>query len=139
MPLRSPRIGRVSVKVATYTAESDGSLTTNSTWENMPSALVGTTVYDCWMSPSGKYLAVGGTSGLQLFHFNGGNPITKFTGLITGDSINQLFWDNSNHLYAISAKSGKLFVFTVTSTGATQAPGSPHSIANPANLIVLPK
>jgi hypothetical protein len=33
-------------------------------------------------------------------------PITSFTGLITTDSINQLFWDNANYLYAISAKSG---------------------------------
>jgi hypothetical protein len=126
------------VQLATYTAQSDGSLTTDSTYENMPSVLVGT-IADYWMSPSGKYLAVGGTSGLQLFHFNGADPITKFTGLITKDSINQLFWDNVNHLYAISAKSGKLFVFTVTSKGATQAPGSPHAIAGPVNLIVLPK
>jgi hypothetical protein len=125
-------------QLATYTAQSDGSLTTNSTYENMPSVLVGTIV-DYWMSPSGKYLAVGGTSGLQLFHFNGASPITKFTDLLTRDSVSQLFWDNSNHLYVISAKSGKLFVFTVTSKGATQAPGSPHAIANPVNLIVLPK
>lgn len=125
-------------QLATYTAESDGSLTTTSTYENMPSVLVGT-IYGCWMSPSGEYLAVGGTSGLQLFHFNGANPITKFTGLITTDSINQLFWDNANHLYAISAKSGELFVFTVTTKGATQASGSPYAIATPSNLIVLPK
>jgi 6-phosphogluconolactonase (cycloisomerase 2 family) len=125
-------------QLATYIAQSDGSLTTNSTYENMPSVLVGT-IADYWMSPSGKYLAVGGTSGLQLFHFSGADPITKFTGLITKDSINQLFWDNVKHLYAISAKSGKLFVFTVTSKGATQASGSPHAIAGPVNLIVLPK
>ena len=91
------------------------------------------------MAPSGKYLAVGGTSGLQLFHFNGANPITKFTGLITTDPINQLFWDNSNHLYALSQNSGKLFVFTVTSSGAKEAPGSPYSITSPINLIVLPQ
>jgi hypothetical protein len=135
------------VQLATYTAESDGSLTTNSTYENMPSVLAAPSSgtvdslpsLHYWMSPSGKYLAVGGTLGLQLFHFNGANPITKFTGLITKDSINQLFWDNSNHLYAISQSSGKLFVFMVTSTGAKEAPGSPYSITSPINLIVLPK
>jgi hypothetical protein len=134
-------------QLATYTADSSGSLTTNSTHENMPSVLVAASSgavdsppsLDYWMSPDGKYLAVGGTLGLQLFHFNGANPITKFTGLITKDSINQLFWDNANHLYAISAKAGKLFVFTVTSKGATEAPGSPHAIASPVHLIVLPK
>jgi hypothetical protein len=149
-PVKSTSTGHAQagpVQLATYTADSSGSLTTNSTYENMPSVLVTTSsgteyvgyTLHYWMSPSGKYLAVGGPLGLQLFHFNGANPITKFTGLITTDSINQLFWDNANHLYAISAKSGKLFVFTVTSKGATEAPGSPHAIASPAHLIVLPK
>jgi len=104
----------------------------------MPSVLVGT-VSAYWMSPSGKYLAVGGTSGLQIFHFNGANPITKFTGLLTSSPINQIFWDNANHVYAISQKAGKLFVYTVTSTGVTQGPGSPHAIKSPQNLVVLPK
>ena len=62
--------------MATYTADSAGNLTTNSTYSNMPSVLVGAVV-DYWMSPSGKYLAVGGTSGLQIFHFNGANPINS--------------------------------------------------------------
>jgi hypothetical protein len=125
-------------QLATYTVESDGSLITSSTWENMPSVLVGN-LNDYWMSPSGKYLAVGGASGLQLFRFHGAQPITRFTGLITRDPINQLFWDNSNHLYAISAQSGKLLVFTITASGAKPAPGSPHALSNPVDLIVLPK
>jgi hypothetical protein len=50
-----------------------------------------------------------------------------------------MFWDNANHLYAISRSAGKLYVFTVATTSVTQAPGSPHSITNPENLIVLPK
>jgi hypothetical protein len=131
-------------QLATYTSQSDGSLTTNSTYANMPATEAGgdcNTCYvtDYWMSPSGKFLAVAGTSGLQIFRFNSANPITRFTGLLTKDSINQLFWDNANHLYAISAKSGKLFVFTVTSQGAVEASGSPHTIASPSSLIVLPK
>ena len=125
-------------QLATYTVGVSGNLTTNSTYQNMPSVLVGT-VSDYWMSPSGKYLAVGGSSGFQIFHFNGANPITKFTGLLTSSPINQIFWDNSNHVYAISQQAGKLFVYTVTSTGVTQAPGSPHAIKSPQNLIVLPK
>jgi len=103
----------------------------------MPSVLTqGAQTY--WMSPTGKYLAVGGT-GLQIFHFNGANPITKFTGLLTTDTINQAYWDNANHLYAISRDAGKLYVFNVTATGVTQAPGSPHKITTPYSLIVLPK
>jgi hypothetical protein len=132
-------------QLATYTAQSDGSLTTTSSYDNMPtteaggSCTSGCYVTDYWMSPDGNYLAVGGTSGLQIFHFNGANPITKFTGLITRDSISQLFWDNNNHLYAISQSAGKLFVWTVTAKGTVKAPGSPYSIASPQNLIVLPK
>jgi hypothetical protein len=128
------------VQLATYTVDnSTGNLTTSSTYANMPKALVGTAI-DYWMSPSGKFLAVGGTSGLQIFHFNGANPITKFSGLLlSGTEVDQLFWDNASHLYAISRKAGKLYVFTVTSNGVTQAPGSPHSIARPESIIVLPK
>jgi hypothetical protein len=124
-------------QLAVYTADSSGNLTTTSTYQNMPSVLTqGVQTY--WMSPTGKYLAVGGT-GLQIFHFNGANPITHFTGLLTTDTINQVYWDNTNHLYAISSSAGKLYVFSVTSTGVTQAPGSPHKITTPYSLIVLPK
>lgn len=125
-------------QLATYTADASGHLTTTSTNENMPTVSVGS-VIDYGMSPSGKFLAVGGSLGLQLFHFNGANPITKLTGDLTASPVDQLFWDNANHVYAISRSGGKLYVFTVTSTGAKQAPGSPHKISGPANIIVLPK
>ena len=125
-------------QLAVYTADGSGHLTTNSTYSNMPSVSIGT-VSTYWMSPDGKYLAVGGTAGLQLFHFNGANPIKKFTAPLTTVSIDQTFWDNAGHVYAISRKAGKLFVWTVTSTGATRAPGSPYAIAHPQNMVVLPK
>jgi hypothetical protein len=128
-------------QLATYTADSTGNLTTTSTYSNMPTTDTadGWDLTDYWMSPSGKFLAVAGNKGLEIFHFNGANPITKFTGLLTRDEIGQLFWDNNNHLYAISGTSGKLFVWTVTSRGAVKAPGSPYSIPNAESLIVLPK
>jgi len=125
-------------QLAAYTVNSGGNLTTTSTYKNMPSVLVGG-VTDYSMSPSGKFLAVGGSSGFEVFHFNGASPITKYTGLLTNNEVDQMFWDNANHVYAISRTAGKLYVFTVTSTGVTQAPGSPHSIRNPSSIIVLPK
>ena len=127
-----------SPQLATYTADNLGNLTTNSTFSNMPTTAV-QSVTDIWMPPSGELLAVAGTSGLQIFHFNGSNPITRYTGLLTRDEVDQLFWDNDNHLYAISRPAGKLFIFTVTSTSVSQAPGSPYTITNPQNIIVLPK
>ena len=128
-------------QVAVYTADASGNLTTSSTYLNMPRTAV-QTVTDVAMSPSGKLLAVAGTAGLQVFHFNGANPIRHFTGLLTRDRINnidQMFWDNANHLYVISGSAGKLFVFTITPTSAVQAPGSPYTITSPVNIIVLPK
>jgi hypothetical protein len=47
-----------------------------------------------------------------------------------------MFWDSSNHLYAISQSGGKIYVFTVASNGAHQAPGSPYTINSPESLVV---
>jgi hypothetical protein len=125
-------------QLATYTSNGAGSLSTKSTFWNMPTTAV-KYVADIRMSPSGKLLAVGGTAGLQIFHFNGANPITRYTGLLTKSEIDQMFWDDDSHLYALSRSAGKLFVFTITPTSVGQAPGSPYAISNPQNITVLPK
>lgn len=129
-------------QLAAYTVDGSGNLTTTSTPQNMPSVLIGT-VYNYRMSPDGKYLAVGGSLGLQLFDFHGANPITQKTKLLTRQPVNQMFWDNAGHLYAISNSidnsSGKLFVYAVTPATVKPAPGSPYSIPTPQALIVLPK
>lgn len=122
-------------QLATYTASANGSLTTASTAQNMPPAPVGN-VTDLKMSPSGTLLAVAGSGGLAVFHFNGGAAITADTGLLTSDAIDQCFWDGQNHLYAISHAAGKLYVFTVTDRSASPAQGSPYSLNSPQNLAV---
>jgi hypothetical protein len=128
-------------QIAVYTADTSGNLTTHSTYENMPISAVGY-VQDMAMSPSGKILAVGGNLGLQLFHFNGSDPATKFTGLLITNPVSsddQMFWDNANHLFVISSSTNSLHVFTITPTSVKQAPGSPYTITNPVNLAVLPR
>ena len=125
-------------KLAVYTADGSGNLSTTSTTANMPKVSVGS-VNDLKMAPSGKLLAVAGTSGIQIFHFNGAEPITLQTQLRTTDSITQLYWDNDNHLYALSGPSQLLFVYTITPTSASMAAGSPYSIPGAENLIVQPK
>jgi hypothetical protein len=136
-PSTSSAVG--SPQLATYTADgTSGNLTTTSTFANMPSTDV-QFVLNMAMSPSGKLLAVAGTGGLQIFHYNGASPITHDTGLLTSNQIDQMFWDNANHLYAISSTAGKLYVFTITSTSATQATGSPYTISHPQNIIVQPR
>jgi hypothetical protein len=121
--------------IAAYTADANGNLSTTSTYKNMPVSEPGNGFMR--MSPSGKLLAVGG-SGLELFHFNGANPITKYKMLLPGESISQIFWDNSNHMYALGsdAKGGQLWVYTVTPTSVTEAPGSPYSISNAGSMAV---
>ncbi len=137
------------VQLASYTVQSDGSLNTTNILQNMPTPNVYPTVMN--MSPSGQFLAVGGdpaaqnagstapqTPGLQVFHFNGGSAITTDSGTLTTAPIDEIHWDNSNHLYAVSNSTGKLYVYTVTSAGVTAAPGSPYSISAPNALVVVP-
>ena len=125
-------------QLATYTADKYGNLTTSSTSANMPKTEV-LTIQAMKMAPSGKLLAIGGNEGLQIFHFNGGDPITHDTGLLTNVDIEAMYWDNSDHLYAISTFTNKLFVFTVTPNGVSQAPGSPYTISSPQSVNVQPR
>jgi hypothetical protein len=124
-------------QIGVYTADSSGNLTTQSTSSNMPTVAV-VNVNDLKASPSGKLLAVAGSAGLQVFHFNGANPVTRFTGLLTTDNVNQVAWDNLNHLYAVASAAGKLYVFAVSTTGVRQVPGSPYAITSPANVATFP-
>ncbi len=127
-------------RIASYTIGSSGGLSTPTPFSGMPTVNVGDGYsVSLSMSPSGKLLAVLGDSGLQILHFNGASPATHYTKLLTTDDIEQAFWDNANHLYAISHNANKLYVFTATPTSVTQAPGSPYTIANPNNVIVQSK
>ena len=136
-PAEPPSCTGGAPQVATYTASANGMLSTKSTSANMPPSLI-TVPWDMKMSPSGKLVAIAGQQGLQVFHFNGASPVTHDTNLLTTDPVNQIFWDNSNHLYAISQAAGKIRVYTITPTSLQLAPGSPRLIDNPENLIVKP-
>jgi hypothetical protein len=125
-------------QLAVYTADGSGNLTTNSTYQNMAHTAV-SGVTNLSSSPTGNLLAVAGTGGLQIFHFNGSNQITPYTKLLTTIEVDQMFWDNDNHLYGIARTANKMFVLTATPTSVSQAPGSPYTIANPQNIIVQPK
>lgn len=137
IPANPPGCLGVPVALASWSVDASGNLTTSSTYANMPtSAILNPT--DLKMAPSGRLLALAGEEGLQVFHFNGADPVTSYTPLLTSDSINQMFWDNNHHLYAISKVSGKLYVFTITQTGYHLAPGSPYAISSPDSIIVQP-
>ena len=136
-------------QLASYTVGSDGNIVSTNTYEDMPISDVSPTVMK--ISPSGNLLALGGCTpgneGLQVFHFNGAKPITHYSGLLSNDcfgdyaDLDALQWDNNNHLYAYSLSAQHLFVYTVTPTSITEAPGSPYSLlGNGSNsLVVVPK
>jgi hypothetical protein len=132
-----------TLQIASFTEDSNGNLSSSNTAANMPHTEISEVNPESRdvvlsMSPSGKLLAVGGNGGLQVFHFNGARPVTTYTGLLTTEFINQIFWDNNNHLYAISYSADKLYVFGVTPTWHGVAPGSPYTIQSPRALIVQP-
>jgi hypothetical protein len=123
--------------LASYTFTTSGvATTTNAT--PLPLTVAPTVLN---MSPSGKILAVGGgvnpnglplafgsNPGFQLFHFNGSAPITPFSSVLTTTPIDYVHWDNYNHVYALSATTGKLYIWTATATSITPVPGSPFTI-----------
>jgi hypothetical protein len=130
-PLQGP------IQIATYTADSHGNLTTNSTWSNMATTAQNLTVSATSISPTGKLLAVGG-QGFQVFHFNGGAQASAFSNLLQPNySFVSFAWDDDDHLYAIGG--GKLFVYKVTTTTITEAPGSPYSIPQATQVLALSK
>lgn len=139
MPIQLYKDGGVegSPQIASFTEAGNGNLTTTNTAANMPTTSV-TYITAVSMPPAGNLVAVGGTGGLQVFHFNGANPPTKFTPLLTTDTITAAYWDNSNHLFALSQASNKLYVFTVTPTGYSAAPGSPYTVVDAEALAVNP-
>lgn len=123
--------------LASYTADSNGNLTTTNTAENMPEAAFAGDYAMGAMSidPTSKFLAVGG-QGFAIYHFNGSKPISKYSSVLqSGTSFQSFGWDKSNHLYALGG--GKLYVYTVTSSSIKEASGSPYSIPESGQVIVL--
>jgi hypothetical protein len=122
--------------LASYTADSKANLTTKSTMENMPTVAGNYGANPMSISPSGKLLAVSTGGGLQVFHFDGGSPIKKFTGVLhSSENFLQFAWDKDNHLYALSTT--KLHVYEATSTEIKEVSGSPYSIPEASSVIVL--
>ena len=129
--------------LASFTVDYNGNTIYNGT-------MIKSAVYPTSMTinSQGNLLAVGGsasnmdnsggtqTSGLQVFLFNGANPIESYTGVLTTAPINEIRWDNNN-LYALSNSTKKLYAYTVSSSGIIAAPGSPYTIASTPNALVV--
>jgi hypothetical protein len=128
--------GTPSTGIASYTVESNGDLVSTNTRENVATLDDLGNGQTMKLNAAGNILAVTVVPGIQFFHFNGADPITPFTG--TGvpadpddyDYISTLTWDADNHLYAFDQRSGKLHVYTATTTDVVEAPGSPYAPPN---------
>jgi hypothetical protein len=133
-------------QLASFTVDYYGNLVSTNKGTNMPTSDVNPTSLS--ISPGGNLLAVGSyggsayyssiTAGLQVFHFNGASPITKYSAVLTTAPIDSVAWDKSNHLFAISKSSKKLYVYTITPTTIVQASGSPYTINSPSTLFAKP-
>ena len=144
-PFATPYPGPAA-QIASYTINSTGGIQSTNTFADMPTVEVsgpGNPSFTMNMSPAGNLLAVGGYPGLQIFHFNGAAPATTYSSLLLPKvDIDQLAWDSSNHLYALSYSSGELYVYTVTPTSISEVSGSPYKVQNAygvRGLIVVPK
>jgi len=119
-------------QLASYTVNSQGDLSTTATAKNMPyTAVENPGILN--MSPKGNLLAVGGY-GLQVFHFNGADPITPYSKVLTNAAINEIHWDNNNHLYALSVAQTST-TLSFNASGATNvtikgSDGSSYSVGN---------
>jgi hypothetical protein len=116
-------------KLVSYTADSQGNLSTANTYNQAPSlpGQSGTSLMK--LDPTGKILAVATGTGIAFYRFNGANPITPITGIIgVSGQITLMNWDDDDHLYAQNEASGRLHVYAVTTTSARELSGSPTVI-----------
>jgi hypothetical protein len=126
-------------QLGSYTVDASGNLSTTNTSSNMPTTALEQP--SSTFSPDGKLFVLygdqgpgGSQNGIEIYSFNGASPLTFYTRLLTGTAIDQVAWDSSNHLYAISTHTNELYVFTVTSSSVTQ--DAELSIGSPFSMVV---
>jgi hypothetical protein len=126
-------------QLGSFSVGSNGALTSTNTSANMPQT--GLNVTQSAFSPDGVYYAVAGdngqnqsASGIKIYQVNGASPLT-LKDYTVYDPIDQIAWDNSGHLYAISTIENKLFIYSVISGGLARS--ATYSIPGPVNLVVV--
>lgn len=129
-------------QLGSYTVDAQGNLSTTNTSSNMPTtSLIGPA---STFSPNGTMIAFYADAGngaghagngIELYRFNGSAPLTKYETLLSDTPIDQVAWDTSNHMYAISKANNMLYVFAVTTNSANLV--STTSLGMPASLVVV--
>lgn len=130
-------------QLASYTVDSEGNVFSTNTAENMPVSpffITGTSfspsgdLFVSW-ADNGNFASMG--NGVEIYNFNGAAPLTPNRALLSGTPIDQVAWDKSNHLYAISQSTNMLYVFTVTPTSVTE--DTAWTIGAPFKMVVVSK
>jgi hypothetical protein len=129
-------------QLGSFMVDSEGNISTTNTSSSMPTtAFVNPT---STFSPSGNLFVLWADNGagnpelgngIEIYNFNGAAPLTLYKTLLNGTPIDQVAWDNSNHLYAFSQSNNELYVFTVTPTSVTEDGAWP--IGAPYKMIVV--
>ncbi|HEY6445534.1 MAG TPA: hypothetical protein VIY53_03675 [Acidobacteriaceae bacterium] len=120
--------------------ENDASLSTTNTAANAANANVGQYVSAYAFDPTGRWLAVGGSSGIAIFSFRNG-VLHQTGGYSISVGAQQLDWDNAGHLVVYASTYGQpsdLYVFNVQYGVPTVAPGSPVAAQAGGYLAVKP-
>jgi hypothetical protein len=123
-----------NTQLATYLINSNGTLTLSSNSLLVtPFSSVSSVAFD----PTGTYLAVGGYFGVQIYKLGAGADLIPVgTPAVSSSIINDLKWDKTNHVYALSGKS--LHILNFSQGALSEAAGSPYSVAQQGVLAVLP-
>lgn len=127
-------LGTNTTGLGAYKINADGSLTLvpNSTLATQLSSIHGMN-----FDPSGQYLALAGSGGIQMYQLTPQGTFTPVGGVQQpGTNYLGVQWDADNHLYAIS--NAGLHVFMNSNGVLTPASGSPHAAGAAATLAVLP-
>jgi len=128
-------------QLGSYTVDASGNLSTTNTSSNMPTPQL-SSPYSTF-SPDGTFIAFYGGewpngtagNGIEIYNFNGPSPLTLNTRLKNGVPINQVAWDNSGHLYAISQSQNSLMDFDVNARSVGES--APVTIGTPISMVVV--
>jgi hypothetical protein len=98
--------------------------------------------------PSGRYLAVALTGGIQMYQLQSNGTLLPI-GAVQEPAVpfGSFAWDSSGHLYAITNPSSQfcqqsgsacgLYIFNSNAGGLSLAPGSPYAIPQASSVTVL--
>jgi hypothetical protein len=130
-------------QLGSYTVDSKGNISSTNTSSNLAATTLDNP--STTFSPSGDLFVayadngfsafVGEGNGMQIYNFNGAAPLTFYARPLGETPIDQVAWDSSSHLYAISIPYNELHVFTVTSTSVTE--DASWSIGSPFKMVVV--